>query len=234
MRCAIYFIPPAEDPLTQAAARWLRRDPYTGAGVTSEIEGLVDADHAFLTAAARRYGFHGTLKAPFQLATGRSIDEIAQGLDRFCARLTPLVIPRMDLALLGSFFALVPSARHPDVEALATHLMIEFDSFRAPLSEIELARRNPSQLSTQQFSNLLTWGHPNVLDQFRFHMTLTGPMDRLERDHVRLVLERHFGALANAPLEIGQVALFVEPEARAPFCINSIHHFARQTQRKTA
>ena len=72
MRCAIYFVPPPDDPLTAAAAQWLRRDGYTGAGVASEIEGLTERDHAFLTALPRRYGFHATLKSPFRLADGAS------------------------------------------------------------------------------------------------------------------------------------------------------------------
>src|SRR6266478_8213374 len=55
MRCAIYFVPPPDDPLTVAAAHWLRRDGYTGAGLASEIEGLTERDHAFLTALPRRY-----------------------------------------------------------------------------------------------------------------------------------------------------------------------------------
>ena len=40
MRCAIYFVPPADDPLTVAAAHWLRRDPYSGAKLSGPVEGL--------------------------------------------------------------------------------------------------------------------------------------------------------------------------------------------------
>ena len=65
-------------------------------------------------------------------------------------------------------------------------------------------------------------------------MTLTGPIDRIERDHVALVLERHFGAMAQAPIRIAQLALFVEPEPHAPFLVHSVHKFAQRTQRRIA
>jgi hypothetical protein len=70
--------------------------------------------------------------------------------------------------------------------------------------------------------------------QFRFHMTLTGPIDELERDYVVQMLKRHIGTATDATLCISQVALFVEPEPNAPFLIDSIHRFTAQHQRKTA
>ncbi len=69
MRYAIYFTPPKDSPLTRLAASWLGRDPFTGASVPPpSVTGLTPAEIAFHTAAARRYGFHATLKAPFLLA----------------------------------------------------------------------------------------------------------------------------------------------------------------------
>ncbi len=234
MRCAICFVPPADVALTLAAGRWLRRDPYTGAGVASSIEGLIEEDHAFLTALPRRYGFHGTLKAPFRLLDGYSIDDVGDRLGRFCARLEPIEIDIRIALIDNSFFAIVPSSAEPELDGLAARLVTEFDGFRSPLTEIDLARRDVSRLNSRQLSNLMTWGYPNVFDQFRFHMTLTGHIDHMERDHVALVLERHFGELAAGPLDIAQVGLFVEPEPHAPFIVHSIHRFAPLSQLKTA
>lgn len=233
MRCAICFIPPADDALTLAGGRWLRRDPYSGAKISSTIEGLIDEDHAFLTALPRRHGFHGTLKAPFRLLEGRSIQELGDRLDRFCTRLEPIEID-IRIALVDSFFAIVPCATEPELDSLAARLVTEFDGFRSPLTEIDLARRDVSRLNSRQLSNLMTWGCPNVFDQFRFHMTLTGHIDHLERDHVALVLARHFGHLAAGPIEIAQIGLFVEPEPNAPFVVHSTHRFSPQRQFKTA
>lgn len=224
MRCAIYFVPPPEDALTVAAARWLRRDPYTGAGRVAPIDGLTDADHAYLTALPRRYGFHATLKPAFELAPGRSVHELDRWLGRFCERLTPVSIA-MRMALVENFFALVPNEPSAELDMLAARVVTEFDGFRRPLTDDELSRRDNSRLNGRQLANLMNWGSPSIFDQFRFHMTLTGPVDRLERDHVLMVLGRHFGPHAAAALVIDQLVLAVEPEPNAPFLVHSMHRF---------
>lgn len=234
MRCAIYFVPPADDPLQIAAAQWLRRDPYTGARVSWPVEGLVETDHAFLTAAPRRFGFHGTLKAPFRLAPEYEIGDLQAALDRFCRRLPAVTVPEMRIVPIQNAFALVPAVPMLELNDLAADFVTAFDIYRSPITDLDLARGDIGRFNGQQFDNLRNWGHPNVFDQFRFHMTLTGPIDELERDHVALVLQRHFGDLATAPLHIGQVALFVEPEPNAPFFVHSSHQFTTQRRRKIA
>lgn len=233
MRCAIYFVPPPDDPLTVAAAGWLRRDGYTGASIASEIEGLTERDHAFLTALPRRYGFHATFKSPFRLAEGKSVHELERQLTAFCKRAAPLSL-KIRIALVDSFFAILPTASDPDLDMLAARIVTEFDAFRSQLTEIDLARRDVSRLNGRQLANLMTWGAPNVFDQFRFHMTLTGPIDHMERDHVQLVLNRHFDGLCDRLLEIGQLVLAVEPEPHAPFIVHSSHRFAARKQLRFA
>ena len=234
MRCAIYFTPAAEHALTSAAAQWLRRNPYSGARVDADIEGLVPEDHAYLTAPVRRFGFHGPLKPAFSLAPGERLSEIADSLKRFCARLQPIVVPKLDIGFIERSFALVTPERLPELEALAASLTIEFDRFRAPLSERDIARQSGMRLNPRQLSNLSDWGHPNVFDQFRFQMPLTGQIDELEREHVAQVLARHFKAHLGVPMLIDQVALFVEPETNAPFCVSSVHPFSRRRARRAA
>lgn len=233
MRCAITFVPPADDPLTVAAARWLRRDHYSGAKLSEPIEGLTEADHAFLTALPRRYGFHATLKAPFRLADGRSVHELERRLAGFCERLVPIRLPTK-IALVDTVFAFVPEAPEPELDMLAARVVTEFEAFRSPLSEIDIARRDVSRLTGRQLANLMNWGFPFVFDQFRFHMTLTGPIDHLERDHVMEVLAHHFGALTKAPMVVGQLVLAVEPEPLAPFLVHSTHRFPMKSQLRIA
>jgi hypothetical protein len=80
----------------------------------------------------------------------------------------------------------------------------------------------------------MNWGTPFVFDQFRFHMTLTGPIDHLEREHVATVLAHHFGGLANTPMVLSQLVLAVEPEPLAPFVVHSTHGFAVTTKLRIA
>ena len=234
MRCAICFTPPADDALSVAAARWLRRDPYSGARIAWPVEGLVENDHAFLTAAPRRFGFHGSLKAPFRLSSDHTLTDVQAALAKFCRRVTPLTLDAVQIALIGNFFALEPTQPNPELQELAADFVTVFDQYRSPTSDLDLARGDTGRLNGRQFANLMAWGHPYVFDQFRFHMTLTGPIDELERDYVAAMLKRHFGALTDNPLCISQVALFVEPEPNAPFLIDSVYRLTAQHQRKTA
>ncbi|MFN7092199.1 MAG: DUF1045 domain-containing protein, partial [Allorhizobium sp.] len=106
--------------------------------------------------------------------------------------------------------------------------------FRAPLSEAEIDRRNPERLSAPQFTNLSRWGHPYVMDEFRFHMTLTGPL--LARDFPRIeqALKAHFDPALAEPVVIANLALFVETERGAPFTVHSLHPLGRVSSRKIA
>ena len=85
MRCAIIFVPPADSALTQVASAWLRRDVYTGAAISSSVEGLIERDHAFVTAIPRRYGLHAIMKPIFSLAPGRPLAELDRQLTSFIA-----------------------------------------------------------------------------------------------------------------------------------------------------
>ncbi len=84
MRYAIYFTPERDDPLTRVAANWLGRDPFTGAAAPAPAIGrLSPAEIAFHTAAARRYGFHATLKAPFRLAGTETEASLIKAMEVF-------------------------------------------------------------------------------------------------------------------------------------------------------
>ncbi len=235
MRCAIYFIPPKHDPLTLAATRWIGRDAYGNEQVEpGTIEGLVEEDRAFLTAPVRRFGFHGTLRAPFQLVEGHTLDALSRALGRFAKSTPSILVPHIEIAALSNFFCLVP--RHPshELDALAFRIVETFDGYRAPMSEAELERRYPVQLTERQHANLLAWGHPYVGADYRFHMSLTGPVPPEERAYVRAVLERHFGALLCRPLVVDQIALFYESEPLAPMRIHSVHSLMQAESRRRA
>ncbi|MCR4267481.1 DUF1045 domain-containing protein [Nitratireductor sp. ZSWI3] len=235
MRYAIYFTPEQNDPLTRAAARWLGRDAFTGEQTTPVEAGpFTAAEISFHTAAARRYGFHATLKAPFQLTGGQTEQGLIAALASFCEQREPVLVPRAVLRRLDGFYALVPEERSADLDALAGEIVREFEPFRAPLSAEEIERRNPQSLSPAQLKNLHKWGYPYVFEEFRFHMTLTGRVPQNEAARMERAIEAFFGPLLSEPLEIGSLALFVEPEPGAPFQVRSFHELGWTKTRKTA
>ena len=224
MRYAIYFTPPPNDALTMIAANWLGRDAFSGANVKlpslRAIEGL---DIAALTEEPRRYGFHATLKAPFRLAEGKGEGELLSALLHFSASITPFTIPRLVIRRLGDFFALVPDAPVSELNQLANDVVVAFDRFRAPLNAVETARRKPEKLTENQRHLLERWGYPYVFDAFRFHMTLTGAVSEKDQDLVERQLAAFFAPVLDEPVEVGNIALFVEQEPGAPFEVHSLH-----------
>jgi putative phosphonate metabolism protein len=235
MRYAIYFTPGEDDPLQRVAAAWLGRDPFTGAPATAPATAsLIPAEIAFHTAAARRYGFHATLKAPFQLSADESEASLARALDSFAGQMPAVLIPRLTVARIDGFFALVPDGPVPALQRLAGDVVIAFDRFRAPLTETEIERRNPDALSPMEFRNLCQWGYPYVFEAFRFHMTLTGRVPAAEIARVRAAIDEVFGAAIGDPVAIDALTLFIEPEPGAPFRVHSRHMLAGDRERKTA
>ena len=224
MRYAIYFTPSIYDPLSVAAASWLGRNVYSGeAPEAPSIAGFSRQELAFHTAVPRRYGFHGTIKAPFRLHSERSEAALLKALMHFASTATPFEIPRMEIARLGEFYGLAPSVPCEQMNHLAAAVVQTFDAFRAPLSDAEIERRDPDRLTASQFSNLHRWGYPYVMDEFRFHMTLTGPIHPSLNARFEHALREFFAPLLNEPLKISSLALFIEPEAGAPLRVHSQH-----------
>lgn len=222
MRYAIYFSPPAADPLTRAAAVWLGRDAFTGEQYPRRAEhGLSAEELDALTADPRRYGFHATLKAPFRLADGTTEAELLTALADFAGKTAPFDIPSVVVAQHGRFFALVPDAPHPPLQDFANAVVETFEPFRAALSGADLERRKPERLSPRQRENLMQWGYPYVFDDFRFHMTLTMPISEAEAPTMANLLAERFGDFIARPLRIDGLTLAVEPEPGAPFLVHS-------------
>lgn len=222
MRYAIYFAPAPESLLTQEANRWLGRDAFSGEilGPPTPLPFPVE-DWQGLVAEPQRYGFHATLKAPFELRAGQSEAELVAAFRRFASSATPLEIPRIVVGQLGPFFALVPHSLHPPLQDFAATVVEAFEPFRAPLSDADVARRRPERLTETQRAHLMTWGYPYVMEELRFHMTLTGAVESEMAPRVHNELRRRFRAHEDAPLPIDGLALFQETRRGEPFTIHS-------------
>lgn len=235
MRYAIYFTPPEDDPLTRAATSWLGRSAFTGnIFAPHAAEKLSAAEIAYQTAAARRYGFHATLMAPFTLADGETEQGLIASLAAFSEAMQRFRVARLVIGRLDGFFALVPESPNDGLNQLARDVVVAFDRFRSPLGEKEKQRRGGTHLKPTQLRNLLQWGYPYVFEEFRFHMTLTGRVDQTEAVRVHHAIEQHFGFLLEEPVEIASLALFIEPEPGAPFLVRSFHEFGPLRERKFA
>lgn len=236
MRYALYFSPDPDHPLSAAAAEWLGRDAFTGKSLPlPTVAGLSAEELHALTEDPRRYGFHATLKAPFALKEGCSEAELITAMEEFAAETLAFEIPRIMIGQLGRFFALVPDQVYPELQSFAAHVVETFEPFRAPLTQADIARRQPERLTASERDNLERWGYPYVHDGFRFHMTLTGQVDEGRAPSMAAELGRRFDPFCAQPLEIDGLALFAEPERGQPFTVRCRLPLAKpQHQRKTA
>jgi len=219
-RYAIYYAPDADSDLHRFGAELLGYDPASGDDVAFPADVLAQApDWAALTSDPRKYGFHGTLKAPFPLAPGRTEAELIAACESFAAapRIIPVIVPVV--RAISGFIAVVPSEPSADLGALAQDCVEAFDGFRAPMTAEDRARRKPEALTARQVEQLDRFGYPYVRDDFRFHLTLTS---RLAPEHgapVLAMLQARFAALDMTSLRIDRIVLFRQDDKASRFRI---------------
>jgi putative phosphonate metabolism protein len=224
-RYAVYFAPPASSPLWRFGCSMLGLDAETGEAAPPPTLRRFDAEtwHE-ITAEPRKYGFHGTLKAPFRLAPGRTEDELDAACARFAEGRARFACAGMAVTAIGRFLALKTVQPCAPLDRLAAGCVSAFDDFRAPLSEVELERRLRAPLSERQRDHLTRWGYPYVFEDFRFHMTLTGALDEDTRTLAEAELREHFALSgADGSLIVSEIALYRQDDgpfrliARYPF-----------------
>lgn len=205
-RYAVYYAP-RDGAFAFRANEWLGRVLGNPRDLPQPILPGV-GDPREITAEPRRYGFHGTIRAPFRLADGVDDDLIRSKVAVLAARLPPVTCDGLRLDVLDGFVALTPTDCEAALFALGAAVVEGTNILRAPLTEAEIARRRPGRLSPRQRELLDIWGYPHVMEEFRFHLTLT---DRLENpEPVRAALEGYFAPVLPRPFVIEDLCLFGE------------------------
>lgn len=228
-RYAVYAAPQAGDRLAEIGAALLGQDAERDAEVPQLVpDGLDAADWRSITEEPRRYAFHGTLKAPFRLAEGATVEDLVETAQMFAAARPAMDVP-LRLSRMGErFLALVPDAPSPLLDRLADAAVQEFDRFRAPPNAEEMQRRLAAPLTERQRGHLERWGYPYVFEDFRYHMTLTGPLPPERIGEVEAALaetvSRQLGA--RPVLRLRSVAIFEQPAADARFRIRAHRRLA--------
>ena len=218
-RYAIYYAPEQGSPWWEFGARWLGRDECQDVELVQRpLAQIGPHELRDITAQPRRYGFHSTLKAPFCLSGSHTADDLLARMQALASTLKPLALGPMQVTTLDDFVALVPARAPAELTALAAACVTELDDLRAPLSEFDLARRRVEQLNAREQALLHLYGYPYVLERFRFHLTLSGPVtqpiaQRLMQAAALPVAELN----ASTPLVLDRLCLFVEPAPGQPF-----------------
>ena len=97
-----------------------------------------------------------------------------------------------------------------EVTELAASTVSYFDKFRAPLSDNDIEKRRRHRLTSQQDALMLRWGYPYVMKEFKFHMTLTGPLAPNEIDAIEQRANTLFQEFIGQSLNMASLALMGE------------------------
>jgi len=216
-RYAIYHAPSPDSALHRFGSTLLGYDAASGDDIP--FPNGVTPDWREVTEDPRKYGFHATLKAPITLAEGKREGDLIEACAAFAgrARRIPVIEPVVDA--ISGFIAVIPAQRSDDLQQLAADCVTEFDAFRAPLTPQDRARRKPEKLSARQCDYLDRWGYPYVMEEFRFHMTLTGRLGDDRRGPIVAWLRERFATPGLTTLAIDRLALFRQDHTTSRFRI---------------
>lgn len=203
-RYAVFYTAPP-GAFADFCASWLGWDSRAGAYVPHPDIG--DLDVAALTAVPRKYGFHGTLKAPFRLAENTGVADLQDAVAAFAETLIPIANLPMVLQFHRGFIALRPAEDTAELNRFASRIVTELDSFRAAAPPEELARRRAAGLTPRQDQNMMTWGYPYVLEDFHFHLTLTGRLDDATGAAVMAALAPHMNRVMPQAIALDHITL---------------------------
>jgi putative phosphonate metabolism protein len=222
-RYAIYYTPEPGSALDRFGTELLGYDATTGEDIAfpAGIPQLAPGWHE-LTRDPRKYGFHATLKAPLSLPPGKTEAELLAACEAFAKIPRPIPVISPVVGSISGFIAVVPAEPSAELEQLAADCVEQFDAFRAPLTGEDRARRNPSMLTPRQRDYLGRWGYPYVMEDFRFHMTLTGRLPPEHHGPVLTMLKDRFSALDLKMLSIDRIALLRQDDADSRFRIAGV------------
>lgn len=205
-RYGVYYAPPAGSDLARFGASWLGWDAETGEDV-AHPEAPVDV--AAITATPRKYGFHGTLKPPF--VPNADIGALMDAVEEVASAHAPFQTAPIKLTQIGPFLAMTLSTPSDELAALAAACVADLDPFRTPPSAAELTKRRAAGLTDSQEALLQRWGYPYVMEEFRFHLTLSGALSDEDAAAAKAALTPLVAPL-EAPLTVRELTLFGEAE----------------------
>jgi Protein of unknown function (DUF1045) len=225
-RYAIYYTPQPGTALAAFGRSWFGR---ANDGVTLQAfseAGLSGTSFAKLAVAPGRYtGLHALFRAPFAPRDGIGLDAIKTRLINFAGRRRPVETGPLTLSRSGRFLVLRPVEATPAIEWLAAQCVAAFEDFAAPPSDTEPEEHSSSNLSDYQRLLLESFGDPSVLSEYRFSITLTGPLDAAHLERVAQALWPVLEEICASGVTVDGLSLFGDSGGRAPMRLIGRCHF---------
>jgi Protein of unknown function (DUF1045) len=216
-RYAIYFTPQPGTALAAFGRSWFGR---ANDGITLQAfsdAGLSGTSFAKIAAAPGRYtGLHALFRAPFALRDGMGPEALKSRLTTFAARRKPVETGPLTLSRAGRFLVLRPVEATPALEWLAAQCVGAFEDFAAPPSDTEREEHASPHLSDYQRLLLESFGDPFVLSEYRFAITLTGPLDAAHLERVAQALWPVLEEICASGVTVDGLSLFDDSGGRTP------------------
>lgn len=216
-RYAVFFCPDDASALAAFGQRVLRRTA-DGCPISASIDDFSDPQLASsLSAIPAHYGFHATLKPPFGLSEGSSVEALLSAVEKLASQQTPIVMHSLRPKMLSKFQALCFDVQPIAIAELAERCVEQFENFRAPLTDEDVRKRCPQNLSETQRDYLYRYGYPYVMSEFRFHMTLTGPVHLTEHANYLSWVEALYNRLVPQAPVLDRLVVFWQPDRSSDF-----------------
>lgn len=220
-RHAAYFAPALDSQAWNLGSQWLGRCAHQLAPLAQpSFKNLSPELFESLTRSPRLYGWHATLKAPFELISNARLEDLQSAFRQLANNsVGPFHLP-LTLVEMGDFLALVPSQPSPILQKFAEDCVRNLHALALPLSATEHQRRTGAGLTARQKELLLDWAYPYVMDQFQFHMTLSGSLQYVD-PHLKSELKAAalvwFAPLLKNGVDIDAVTWFSQDQRNGDF-----------------
>ena len=215
VRYAIYYTPQPGTPLAAFGRSWFGR---ANDGVTSRLSRTQVSPAPLASSrcciAGRYTGLHAVFRAPFGLRDGMGPDALKARLINFAARRKQVPTGPLTLARAGRYLVLRPIKPTPALDWLAAQCVAAFDGFAE--SPAYAAPHQGVKLNDHQRLLLKSFGDPHVLSEYRFYITLTGPLDPAHLERVSQALWPMLEEICATGVTVDGLSLFGEAAVAAP------------------
>lgn len=212
-RYAIYYTPQPGSPLAAFGRSWFGR---ANDGATLQAFSTVGftGSSAKISALPGRYtGLHALFLAPFALRDDVTLDEMRARLINFAAHRKTVATGPLTLARHGRYLVLRPVELRPALDWLAAQCVNAFEAFAAEPDEPGDEYRH---LSPYQRLLLRSFGHPQVMSEYRFSITLAGPLDATHLERVSQALWPVIEDICAEGVSVDGLSLFGDTSGRTP------------------
>ena len=218
-RYAIYFAPADDSALGIFGASILRRKAHSAdTWLNPDLPFNFDNTDLWLQCINKpaRYGFHATLKAPFELSTTHRAEQLLDDVEKFCKQQQRMPLHNLAPRRTRRFDALAFDQQPEAVHRFANQCVEHFEPYRGALTEADLTRRHQDPLTREQQHYLDQFGYPYVFNQFNFHMTLSGTMPDEDNGYLQWLSTIYPMMVKETPV-LDRLSVFHQPDRNTPF-----------------